>query len=469
MVESSLGGRLRSTRQAHGMSQADLAGDDFSVSYVSLIESGKREPTPATLHRLAERLGVEVDFLQSGVRPHEREHRDLQLRYAQLAMAHGEAADAVTQLGALRAAITTDGDPDFRWQVETALAAAYESTGDLGAAVSVLEALREQAHREPSRWPWIEVVISLSRCYREAGDLRRAVDVGEDALELARALTPDRAVLLPRLVSTLAAAYYERGDLTRAQQLLDLALADAERSGDRAQRGSVLWNSSIVAAERGRHGDALALADRALALLVEGDDARAIARLKGCRAAITLSSPGGDVEYARRLLLSARATLLETGSEVDVAYAETCLAGANLALGELAEAVGYARSSLRRLGGQPRLETGRAHLCLAQCLYAQGDPEAEAHVQEAGAVLETLKADRQAAQVWRELAEMQLWRGDVERATDSFRRALDAGGVPATLAPAVVVGLAPTTAMSSVPDVPDQDLDADNRPTWLAS
>ncbi len=458
-MEAGLGSRMRAARQGRQMSQAELAGDEFSVSYISLIESGKREPTAATLERLAERLEVAPDYLVSGLRPHDREHRELQLRYAQLALAHGETSDALNQLAALRAAATGEEDLDFRWQVTTALASAHENSGDLAAAVAILEELREQAHRDPARWPWIEVVISLSRCYREAGDLRRAIEIGEDALELAHSLSVDTLVLMPRLVSTLAAAYYERGDLTRAQHLLDRALVDAERSGNRVQRGSVLWNSSIVAAESGRYGDALVLADRALGLLGEDDDARALARLKVARAAITLSSPGGDLAYARELLLSALPALSDAGSQVDIAYAETELARASLGLGELDEAVRYASSSVHRLGTEPRLESARAHLCLAACLTAQDDREqADVHVREAGAILETLKADRQAAQVWRDFAENQLERGDVERAADSFRRALDAGGIPGGgLRRQVAAGERGTP------------LDEGGQPAWLAS
>jgi hypothetical protein len=59
------------------------------------------------------------------------------------------------------------------------------------------------------------------RCYRDAGDIARAIDVGEQALaRLARppALAPAGPAAL---VSTLAGAYAERGDLLRAAALLD--------------------------------------------------------------------------------------------------------------------------------------------------------------------------------------------------------------------------------------------------------
>ena len=42
------------------MTQRDLAGDALSVSYVSLLESGRRQPTPATVELLAQALSCDV-------------------------------------------------------------------------------------------------------------------------------------------------------------------------------------------------------------------------------------------------------------------------------------------------------------------------------------------------------------------------------------------------------------------------
>lgn len=50
---------IRSLRQAKGFSQSELAqGVGISSSLLSLLESGRREPTIKTLRVLAEKLGV---------------------------------------------------------------------------------------------------------------------------------------------------------------------------------------------------------------------------------------------------------------------------------------------------------------------------------------------------------------------------------------------------------------------------
>src|SRR6476619_2692118 len=65
-ASSGLGTRLRQLRVGAGLTQSDLAGDRFSKEYVSQIERGKTRPTPQTLAWIAEQLGVDVSYLQTG-------------------------------------------------------------------------------------------------------------------------------------------------------------------------------------------------------------------------------------------------------------------------------------------------------------------------------------------------------------------------------------------------------------------
>ena len=65
-LQSGLGTRLRQLRVAAGLTQSDLAGDRFSKEYVSQIERGKTRPTPQTLGWIAERLGVDTSYLETG-------------------------------------------------------------------------------------------------------------------------------------------------------------------------------------------------------------------------------------------------------------------------------------------------------------------------------------------------------------------------------------------------------------------
>jgi transcriptional regulator with XRE-family HTH domain len=56
--------RLRATRKLKGLSQTDLAKRaDFQPSAISHFENGRRSPSFDNLKRLADTLGVTVDYL----------------------------------------------------------------------------------------------------------------------------------------------------------------------------------------------------------------------------------------------------------------------------------------------------------------------------------------------------------------------------------------------------------------------
>lgn len=62
-----LGGRIRKERQAKGITQEQLAEKvDISVNFMSLIENG-RNMSVETLVKIANALGVTVDYLLSDI------------------------------------------------------------------------------------------------------------------------------------------------------------------------------------------------------------------------------------------------------------------------------------------------------------------------------------------------------------------------------------------------------------------
>ena len=62
---------LRRIRKLKGLTQVELAALSGVSQYtITEIETGRREPRPSTLHKLAEALGVEVaDFFPKVLAP----------------------------------------------------------------------------------------------------------------------------------------------------------------------------------------------------------------------------------------------------------------------------------------------------------------------------------------------------------------------------------------------------------------
>jgi tetratricopeptide (TPR) repeat protein len=410
-----------------GLSQRDLGTAGLSTSYISLLESGRRRPTAKVVRALAQALGVDVEFLMNGQQATLRQTRELEVRFAELALLNGDSQHALEALERLRAGSTPE-DP-LRWDIDYNLARALERCGELEAAVALLEELHERAADDPARSPAIQVALDLSRCYREAGDLSRAVDVAERAVEHARRLglsEPD----LPRLIVTLAAASMERGDHLHASGTLHRLLASLGPAASRRDRASALWQAATVAGLRGHYAEGIKLAERAISYFAEEEDVRAEGLLRTTLAWMLLESPHGDPGKALQLLEDAHRRLRAAGMQIELAYTETELARVCVELGDADSALRWARSSLERLGDLDRLESGRARLALARALLANDEQAAAIHeMGAAAAALGGVAAGRQSAAAWRELADLLAKVGDDRGAQVAYSQALSTLGI----------------------------------------
>src|ERR687888_597246 len=96
-----LGARLKRLRLERGFSQRDLSSPGVSYAYISRIEAGARTPSVKALRMLAQKLGVSVDYLETGREIGEGEARELRLADAELEIRLGQdTQDAVRKLHA---------------------------------------------------------------------------------------------------------------------------------------------------------------------------------------------------------------------------------------------------------------------------------------------------------------------------------------------------------------------------------
>jgi transcriptional regulator with XRE-family HTH domain len=220
-----LGQRLRDARTAKGWTQSDLAGADFSVGYVSRIESGARQPSRAAVVTLAARLGVSTEFLSTGAEQDQALSRRHDLDRAELALAGGDIAAARVSVSALIDSGALRPWPALHRRAQLVHALAREAEGDTHAAIIELEDLHATTDDDEAA---ATLSLPLSRCYRETGDFTQAIEVGQRGLaslqELGLAGTTDHI----RLSVTLAAAYFEAGQVGVATRLARRAIAEAE-------------------------------------------------------------------------------------------------------------------------------------------------------------------------------------------------------------------------------------------------
>ncbi|MFI7615689.1 helix-turn-helix domain-containing protein [Nonomuraea terrae] len=434
--QGTIGDRVRGLRLNRRMSQAQLAGPDLSDSYVSLIESGKRTPTPVVARLLAERLGCTTEFLLHGIEPRQRIDTELGLRHAELELHHGDPAVAAERFTEI-VKVADEENAMLTAQARFGRARAFEAQGRLGQAVEAFERLRREAAAHPERLADLPLTIALSRCYQQAGDRLRARDLAATALAQAERLSITHGEIAVDLAAALVEARSEReGDspaMTYVGQVLGAAGVPVVM--DRSAEIAALWQASSAAAAGDDSALAVRLADDAI---MAGRESRIALRL--ARTAMHWARRAtAEIDEAERLVGAAAqafaafpATTGEHGESLIVHARVRLRAGDPVGAGELAvSALGLAHD---RSGTTP----AEAHLVLATVTLDRGG-DALGHLRSAQEVLDALDrpvfgSDRPAARCWRELGDLYGRAACRAEQTAAYRKALEAAGVRSAMA-----------------------------------
>ena len=270
------GEQLRALRLARHLTQAEVAGDELSISYISLLESNRRQPSDETVRILARALGCRPEELY-GTPAVGKQPPALALRYADLNLQAGEATAArAGYQHVLQAGVE---DPMLRVRTMLGLAKTLQGEGRLSEAVEMYESCVRSGLVDPAHSVSLAATQGWCRCLFELGELYRAIEVGSRALEELGQLGAEDSEQSVHLLATVALAWYELGELRQAENLLSEGLERAARVKSPLARGAIIWNASIVASERGRYLEALELADEALVLFRRGSDPRLLGML----------------------------------------------------------------------------------------------------------------------------------------------------------------------------------------------
>jgi transcriptional regulator with XRE-family HTH domain len=427
-----LGQRLRTLRVERGLSQAELAGDLVSASYVSLIESDRRSPERAVLDGLASRLGCSAFYLESGVAPEELTEQKLRLQFAEIALANGDVAEACARFGELSSATSTEVKNSAAW----GLARAEEAHGDLHAALTHLDALLEASRSgEPGAPGLLSLLLGRCRLYNRAGDYAHSIAVGEDALRQVRELGLEGSDDEVKLASTLVFSYWGRGDLFSAQHIAEKVIDRAEQLGSRTAQGSAYWNASLVAEARGQLTLALDLATRTMALISEESSplGKSLAGMRITYAWLLLRCSPPRLDEADALLTHAHEVLAGLSHSPHLASCETEMARSALLHGRFADAASLAEQAVARCAGTEAIEAHNARVVSGLAMVMNGlTDEGAATVSAAAEALEQTGSRLEASQAWRDLAEVLIQRDESERAIGALRRAADCAGARAS-------------------------------------
>ncbi len=417
-----LGRRIRTARVAAGMTQAQVAADDVSAAYLSRIEDGQRRPEAGLLERMAGRMGVSLEDLLLNVPRDRVQELRLAVDYAELSLVSGDGAAALKAVDKVLADEAVANVPPVLRAAKQVRAGALEVTGDLDAAIVLLEDLTSTPEPDAN---WLKALIALSRCYRDSGDFARAVAVGEQAQKIIEDLGIEGLTEAIQLTVTTAGAYIAQGDSGQALRICLRALEAAERFDSAIGKASAYWNASIAESQRGATDAAIELARKALALFELSDDNRNLAGIRTEIAHLHLLQDPPDAEAALAILATMEQELAWSGGTAwEMAYMHLLSGRAHFLLGDHEAALDCADKVLAAKPQGDSILEAHGLVLKGRVAFANGGRDTARDLFRQGVMaLTAAGADRSAAQLWFELADLLAEVGDNEGAVQAFRSA----------------------------------------------
>lgn len=437
-VAARVGTNIREVRTKLGLTQAQLAAPEFSISYISAIERGKIRPSLKALSILAKRLDVPLTFLLEGSPAGAAEARavgyspadsgpdqriDVELLQANVLVyqhAFKEAEELLAPIQPER--ITTDQAYRLfllRGQIHLGANEFQEAVVDLRAAVSQGEGLNDIEYIERAR-------NLLGRAYFSLYNYTLALENHQrcnTAIENEYIKDP---VFALDVYGNLANDYSRLGDLEKAVIYYHRALAMLEGM-NRDSRGFAQKYMEISRSYKEANKLTIArdYAMRSLALYEMRDEQR-IAGLTHQRLGKAFERQsdldGAEEEYKQAIVIEQ-----ELDDEVSISICLTSLAELLLKRGQIQEARHEAEKALKAARSSRDAQTqGQALMALAQIDHQSGDFEAADKLfAQALDELDSSHAHEIAASAYFRYANLLEQRGEVQRSLNAIKRAYE--------------------------------------------
>lgn len=423
-----LGQRLREARIAAGLTQSQLAASRFSKQYVSQIERGHLRPAAGTLAWLADRVGVDPQYLATGVDTRERDRIESVVVRGEAAVEAHDYDEAIALLAGVAEGLPSESTADLELRALLAEAWARMYIGEMHRALPLLARAREIVERPSfSDVDRAEVLFRLGCCRYRMASVSTAMALLNEALELAErsGIPCDR--LRSRIFGWRSRCYRRQRDWEAAREDVERALELAEALDDRRATADAYFLGALVAERRGQWLAARTYAERAKLLYEEIQDRANTGKLLTTLGGLTFLL--GRPEESVPLFKQAFSVALEVGSDADAAQAVSSLAQVHLRTGEVELAEEQARHALELLAGRVDFidEIGNAQLVLGRSLLEQGRlDDAEVTFRAAEESFDQLSSASHRAAAWTAQAELAVRRGEKEAAIRLYQRAVEA-------------------------------------------
>lgn len=421
-----LGEKIRHLRKRLKMTQEELAGGDFTKSFISQIEKNEANPSLRSLRIIAARLGKPVSyFLEDRDTEEGGEGQgkvDQYLAVAERLLASGRLDDASA---ALESALEDCPETDFRRRgvIHRFLATIARRRGaPVGQVAAELERSIENLRLAGLAEELARSYEALGELYAQAGLRQKALDAYSKALvELEKDAEGDTYTRL-RILTQLGIHCVRNDDPASGRDYLNQALRLSSRTEHYYRYGEALLELAGVEEKAGRTEEARALFDRALAFYrAVGDEVRAARVMTRLGQLLTASGEAGEAEA---WLSRAVAVLKGTTSREEEAAAHLALSQLYLKQGQVARARQECEEALHQ--SKDPATRARGLRALARLLREAGDWEGAAQsLTEAVQLWSELGFHGELAQAYSELGSLYRAQGDFERANEYLMKSVE--------------------------------------------
>jgi tetratricopeptide (TPR) repeat protein len=408
-----VGERLRTAREAAGLSQRQLAFPGCSPAYISRIEAGDRIPSLQLLRELGRRLGVTEDFLATGA---DARPVAFSILEAEVALRLDDLDRAETLYGELLDQAITPSD---RSHVEEGLGHLALQRGEPRDAIAHFE--RALVTSGTDEWERPALAESLGRAYALVGEMEPCIAMFERCLAAFERL--ENRIQSIRFACLLGYALSDSGEFTRAEEVVGRALAEGRESFDPYMRARVYWAQAKLRGDQGDVEGASRYAYQALAALELTEDLHYTGIAHQLVARIELERGRADEALAH--LAEGWPLLERSGTPIEQAQFRVEEARALARTGDREQAAAIAREVSGLLRDAEPADAGRVYAVLADVTIDLGDEEKARELYELAAELLERKApNRDLVDVYAKLAELLEAKGAPDDAYAYMKKAI---------------------------------------------
>ena len=420
-----IGDRVRVLRRAAGLTQDGLAGGRFTKQYVSQIERGEIVPNGELLEWLAERLGVEPMYLETGFADSDRDRVQQSLDQGERLLVDHGYAGAFDLFNALRESLPPGAPRSAYLGAVRGEIQALIRLGRLDEAGALLDEARVLVEADDgSSEAQAEIAYLTALRSYATSDMTAAVEGFASALRLLAEADVPNDRLRCDIHQLRSRCYRRQRDWEAAREDIERALELCESLGDTRRSADANLQASLVAERQGRWILARQYAETCRELCEAVGDIESVGRVLNNLAGLNHSLDNDEVAIAQ--LREAFQIFVDAHLEVEAGYVLSSLAEIYRARGDLAEAESAANRALALLEG--RLdhvqEIGTARLVLARTHLERGELERAEDilltVDESYALTESVS---HRARSWMTRGELELLRANEAEAARLYRQA----------------------------------------------